>query len=63
MGNAKAQTFAAAGLGLVLVIIVVGSGILAWDEAGIPDLFQIVGGAAVGALATLATAGQRTPPP
>ena len=50
-----ARNIAAVGLTAVLIIIVAGVCVLAWDGADVPDVLQIVAGAAVGALATLAT--------
>ena len=49
------QNLAALFLGIVLAAIVVGAIILELNDKFTPDLLQIIGGAAVGALATLAT--------
>ena len=48
------QDAAAVALGLVLAVIVVGVIILALDGTDTPDLLEVIGGGALGALAALA---------
>jgi hypothetical protein len=49
------KNVAAVFLGLILLAIVAGAILLSWDGAEIPSLLEILGGAAVGALAALVT--------
>ena len=49
------QNIAAVILGLLLLVIAGGSILLALDDRSIPSLLEILGGAAVGALAALVT--------
>jgi len=53
--NRFSQDAAAVALGLVLAVIVAGVILLSLRGADVPDLLDMVGGAAVGALAALAT--------
>ena len=49
------QNIAAVILGVLLLVIAIGSIVLALDDKGTPSLLEILGGAAVGALAALVT--------
>jgi Na+/citrate or Na+/malate symporter len=55
MSSKFGQNIAAALLGVVLIIIVAGAILLELNDKFTPDMLKIIGGSAVGALATLAT--------
>ena len=50
MKDSFTQNAAAIALGFVTVLVVFGVILLAWDGADVPDVLQVIGGSAVGAL-------------